>query len=127
MAVYIIGSEDSDILKIGFSGDVPRRIRELNIGSPVKLEVLAEIFGDDFVVNKTLPNSSKDRAIERHLHLIFKRHRVKGEWFEIKFQNLCESLLDGVLKNENGRKYLRIKTGGFYSYLYFCKTDSHKF
>ncbi|MCP4336644.1 MAG: hypothetical protein GY679_02205 [Mycoplasma sp.] len=67
--VYFIGNQEEGNVKIGFSTDVNRRIKELQTSSPSKLKIL-----------KTFPG---DISKERELHERFKEYRIKGEWFEL--------------------------------------------
>lgn len=66
--VYVIGSAGTGRVKIGFSTDVMRRLRDLQASSPVLLRVLW--FGNG------------SREIEERLHLRFHTYRTHGEWFE---------------------------------------------
>jgi len=64
--VYFVGF--NGFVKIGFSVNVERRIRDLQKGAPYRLEVYAAI-----------PGSLND---EKQLHRRFIRHRTDiGEWF----------------------------------------------
>jgi Meiotically up-regulated gene 113 len=64
---YFIGGETGPI-KIGFTDDLPRRLREIQSHSPVKLTVLASVGGGIFA--------------ELEYHERFAAHRLHGEWFE---------------------------------------------
>jgi len=55
-------------VKIGYSANVPHRMKCLQTGSPVALSLLAVKRGD--------------RAREEALHTRFRRWRLHGEWFE---------------------------------------------
>lgn len=72
-SIYFIRSRN--LVKIGFTaGDPTVRLNKLQIGSPVKLELLGYVEGDD--------------VIERQLHWRFKSHHSHGEWFFIE-GSLC--------------------------------------
>jgi hypothetical protein len=64
--IYLISHEDK-FLKIGHTRNINNRLRQLQVSSPVKLEVINLIKGD---VN-----------LEKELHNRFKELRVNGEWF----------------------------------------------
>lgn len=64
-SVYFIRA--GAMVKIGWSDDVAHRLRELQIASPEKLELLA-----------TCPGG---RALESFFHVAFSRYRAHGEWF----------------------------------------------
>lgn len=66
--IYFIQSDAGGNIKIGFSTyGGRRRLDQLQVGSPVKLELLAAIVGT--------------KHDENALHLHFNRLREKGEWF----------------------------------------------
>lgn len=65
--VYFIGPKRGDLVKIGYAADLVSRLRHLQTGSPVKLEVLAAIAGG--------------LDLERTYHRQFAAHRLHGEWF----------------------------------------------
>lgn len=67
--VYLIRAESRPRrLKIGLSDDPARRLRSLQVGSPVPLTLLAHVLGS--------------REKERYLHRRFAHLRSHGEWFE---------------------------------------------
>lgn len=68
--IYIIGAEESPLVKIGTTDDVKRRLREIQNMSPVRLRVIWHAPGDE----KT----------ERALHRRFKAYRKWGEWFRLR-------------------------------------------
>ena len=65
--VYFAEAENG-LIKIGYSGDLNNRIRNLNGGSPIKIQLLA-----------SKPGTKND---EEKLHAKFKKYRKRGEWFE---------------------------------------------
>lgn len=67
--VYLMGCDAVELVKIGFSNDVERRLREVQCMSPVELRVLW-----------TAPGS---RAVEAALHARFAAVRRQGEWFAL--------------------------------------------
>lgn len=77
MTIYLIGYEKpgpQDIVKIGFSTDPDKRLRELQTGSPFKLRLV-----------KTYPGN---RALERRLHGLFSDVRLHGEWFRVSVSDI---------------------------------------
>lgn len=66
LQVYFIGHLDHAI-KIGTSYSAKERMKTLQAGSPIKLEILA-----------TRPGST---AVEVYYHDAFAAHRLHGEWF----------------------------------------------
>lgn len=83
--VYIVGTEDASILKIGYTVDLRGRLRTHRCGSPVRLELHALILGD--------------RRSERWLHNRFADCHSHGEWFT---GPLMPALL--ALANETSRR-----------------------
>jgi hypothetical protein len=67
MYVYVIGVPRSLTVKIGVTGDIRRRLREIQNMSPVELEVLWSCPGGP--------------ALEQALHAHFAEIRSHGEWF----------------------------------------------
>lgn len=78
--VYFIGPRAGPV-KIGFTTDLPRRLKRLQSGSPVKLEVLASA-------------TEQEMVQERIYHFQFASQRLHGEWFEmtLELQELIERL-----------------------------------
>lgn len=68
--VYFIGTLEHEMVKIGFSANVNRRLKELQAGSPVKLAVIHKVKGNV--------------TYERELHNQFKECRKHGEWFSLE-------------------------------------------
>lgn len=64
--IYLISHSDT-FLKIGYTKNINKRLSQLQVSSPVKLELYHLIDGD---VN-----------LEKELHFIFKNLRTQGEWF----------------------------------------------
>lgn len=64
--VYLIRAGDGPI-KIGVAIDPQKRLSEIQVGNPLKLELLASVPGD--------------QNTERLLHRKFSAHRMSGEWF----------------------------------------------
>jgi DNA-binding XRE family transcriptional regulator len=65
--IYLISCDDK-FLKIGYTKNIKKRLRELQTSNPIKLELCHLIDGD---VN-----------LEKELHFMFKYLRSQGEWFD---------------------------------------------
>lgn len=76
--VYVIGAEGSSVVKIGHAGDVPKRLREIQVGNPVALSTLW-----------VTPGS---RPLESKLHVRFARFRLQGEWFDFGCLNPVDEI-----------------------------------
>ena len=68
----MIGSPGSRIVKIGYSKTPEKRLWSIQVGSPVRLSLLAVFPGD--------------RDLERALHRYFHAQNKHGEWFELGFR-----------------------------------------
>ena len=66
--IYIISC--GDLLKIGVTNDIDKRIKNLQTGNPKPLTL-------EFVQEKNNPYK-----VENYLHIRLQKHRIKGEWFE---------------------------------------------
>lgn len=64
--VYFVGAEVGPV-KIGHSRNIPKRIKDIQWGSPQKMELLAVAPGG--------------QRAEARYHKRFFRHRMHGEWF----------------------------------------------
>jgi hypothetical protein len=67
--VYLLGAEGLDLVKIGTTTDVDRRVRTMQTGLPLTLSVLWTCEGG--------------RKLERALHDKFRVHNRRGEWFDL--------------------------------------------
>lgn len=67
--IYVIGPEDSSIVKIGHTTNEPSfRLGNLQIGNHQRLVVRWACEGGE--------------PLEKHLHAVFKDYRIRGEWFD---------------------------------------------
>ena len=86
--IYFVQAEDGGLIKIGWSIDCEHRLRDMQIGSPVRLKLLVIVPGN--------------RKRERQLHQHWAHLRAHGEWFR-PAPELLESiahsqrLMDAVL------------------------------
>ncbi|WP_432029851.1 GIY-YIG nuclease family protein [Streptomyces sp. 1222.5] len=67
--VYLVGAEGLDLVKIGTTTDVDRRVRAMQTGLPLTLSVLWTCQGG--------------RPLEKALHQEFQEHNRRGEWFDL--------------------------------------------
>lgn len=79
---YFIGSSETDRVKIGYTGDIGRRLVDIQVGCPDVVSVL-----------HTMPGS---RGTEAMLHRKFAKQHYRGEWFtlsgEIERFILCRQM-----------------------------------
>lgn len=64
--IYLI-SHENKFLKVGYTKNIHRRLSQLQVSSPVKLDLLHLIEGDT--------------NLEKELHLLFDNYSAQGEWF----------------------------------------------
>ena len=89
MTVYFLtekGSQDVGPMriKIGYSKDVQRRLRQMQTGNPDRLALMGEIRtrGED-----------QDRSLEASLHKRFSQQRLEhGEWFYLGAEDVIDAL-----------------------------------
>lgn len=67
--IYFVGSREHGIVKIGQTGKLRKRMRQLKNSSPVPIKLLAVVLGRP--------------SLEGFLHDYFKSSRKHGEWFEL--------------------------------------------
>jgi len=67
--VYFIQAEQSLRIKIGVAQDPEKRLSDLQVGSPEKLNLIGIVYG-------------AGRGEERRLHNVFHYAQTHGEWFE---------------------------------------------
>jgi hypothetical protein len=84
--VYFIKS--NDFVKIGIAGNPVARLGDLQVGSPVALELLGVIPGN--------------RSIEQSIHQMLSHYRVRGEWFQwaSPVQQSVERILSNGIRAE---------------------------
>ena len=90
--IYIIRMEipncDINPVKIGVSNDPINRIKDLQVGSPFPLKIIAK------------KKTSLADKLERILHRRFSSKTLKGEWFD-----LSDKDLEGLWLLDNGQTY----------------------
>jgi len=65
---FIQGENDNSNIKIGFSISLNKRIKTLQLYSPIKLRIIGILEGNI--------------KLEKSIHKKFKKYRLWGEWFE---------------------------------------------
>jgi len=83
--VYLIWAVGSDMFKIGIAKDPSFRLKNLQIGSPLKLAISRVCFCCD------------PAGMEIRLHSRFKKYHSHGEWFEVESATAI-TLFDQVTK-----------------------------
>jgi hypothetical protein len=70
MDVYFI--KTGDAIKVGIASDVNRRVVEIQVGNPHKIELLHTISTSE----------GNARKIESQIHILFRKTNLNGEWFQ---------------------------------------------
>lgn len=73
MYVYFIAAGDRGPIKIGRARNVDKRLETLQTGNHLELILLATIY---------CHSSEHAAEVEHKLHRIFKKQRIRGEWFK---------------------------------------------
>ena len=96
--IYVIKNPLNETIKIGVAQDVDKRIKQLQTGAGIELELIYKSM-----------ICSNAFAIERDVHEYFKEYRTFGEWFKINPEVVINFLekQDFVLKSEY-MKYISI-------------------
>ena len=77
--IYVIRHGDTNMYKIGISKlTIQTRISAIQSGNPIKLNCIQQIY---------TPNAS---IIEKKIHNIFSKNKIRGEWFELSDKNLLK-------------------------------------
>lgn len=116
MPVYFITDNEIDLspIKIGFSKNIPKRIKELQTGNSSKLVLMGWL------------TSSNDSAREKELHQHFSSQRQdQSEWFDISpediFPILEQAGINGYLaKNANAFEIVSRDNDAVPEYLGTC-------
>jgi ABC-type Zn uptake system ZnuABC Zn-binding protein ZnuA len=108
--VYLISAQfgDKKLYKIGYTKrDINERIKEFKTGNV-----------SDFIIENSF-NSKWGTKIEANLHRRFKTQKVRGEWFDLKkedidnFENYCKLIHNNLEIIENGNTYFIDRGGRF--------------
>lgn len=88
MAVYFFAERDPGgdwrySVKVGYSNDIPRRLRNLQTGNPREIAVMGFIRTKD---------RAEDRRVEADLHKRLKDDVVRGEWFSVDPVQIFDAL-----------------------------------
>ena len=87
MFIYVIGPETGP-QKIGISGDVNARLRNLQTGHPSKL----------FIHHIEEVKPKNVRLLEKKIHRELNHKKLKGEWFDLSAKEATEFLTYFVIR-----------------------------
>lgn len=92
MYVYLIkaGHKKTDPVKIGYSKDPEDRLKSLQTGNPIKLQLYMKIKCND---------EAHARRLERTLHEMLGTQNLRNEWFRLKYTQI-PTLLEKFANNE---------------------------
>ena len=80
--VYII-SDINEKIKIGVATDFKNRISSIQTSNSSEIKVEGVI---------PLDNKSDRAKLEKHLHKVFSKHNVRGEWFDVSMLDIMLEL-----------------------------------
>lgn len=83
--VYVIGRAEGPV-KVGITTDLIARMRQMQTGSPFKLQLLYAMPCDD---------RANAREHESAFHFVYAEHRLTGEWFNLDAQEAIEGVQTG--------------------------------
>ena len=92
--IYIV--KNGDNYKIGISDNPNNRLRQLKSGNPYHIEL---------IYSQECKNA---RAVEKHLHRIFKQKRISREWFSLTENELSEAI--SIIGSMFGKNDIDIST-----------------
>jgi len=97
---FIAENENSNYanlrVKIGISGKIDRRIRELQTGSPYELKLMGWI------------ESNNDKELEDELHEKYAKKHTHLEWFNLGVSDVLEEL-----KSHSTNAYIAVNSNAF--------------
>lgn len=92
--VYFVEAKNLGLVKIGFSKDPSKRLKDLQTGSPDELEGLFTFPG----------TKQKEKELHRKLH----RFRVRGEWFKLDdIGSIYNTLYEEMLRERGGPEWAK--------------------
>lgn len=100
---YVYAADFGSRVKIGYSTNVPNRIKQIETAQREKSKDLFYIQGD--------------RDIESAIHEIFRAERIEGEWYAIPFDSAKQTLVDasqnpGKYRGSHKQKYTEARKEG---------------
>lgn len=96
--IYLIGPECGAPLKIGVAANVQSRLCDLQVGNWQTLKV-------HHVASVTATIAT---SVERHLHRHFADRAIRGEWFDVKLEDVLAILGDVTEAYEEDRAAKRV-------------------
>lgn len=102
--VYFIRA--GGLVKIGYSENPTKRLLQLQTGNPKTLSIVATV-------------ANVDPAIERMYHHFFRRHHIRGEWFDIN----AIPVRNFIAAIQNGARPETAAAAAFYSGLAMPKSE----
>ena len=92
MSIYIIS--DGELVKIGFSSNVKRRLKQLQTGNPKTLKLIATF---DYKPRGRIT----ERIMERRIHYLLRQFKIrrKGEWFNFPEHDILIEIIESILSH----------------------------
>jgi len=108
MPVYFVAEKTNDVIKIGVSNQIQRRLGQLQTANANELELMGWIV------------SENDYLTEKSLHRKYDSKRERGEWFSITQDDVLRELTRArgfIPKNENAFEILGYDRDGVPEYV----------
>jgi citrate lyase gamma subunit len=83
MIVYLLRIVDTDFFKVGISTNVEQRLYDIQAGMPLPVALVNSF------------DQENAREVERTIHQILDKHRVRGEWFQIDNDTAIQAFMAG--------------------------------
>ena len=101
--IYVIKEEDTtDIVKIGFSGNPEKRLKQLQTGHPRTLELF----------HKEEVNPALVKPLERVIHRTLAHKRRNGEWFALTPSDAVFEIQHALMKHgDNDKLAMHLRNG----------------
>ena len=106
--LYLCSCDDGRYLKIGVSNDPEKRLKEMQTGNPIGLDMTSA-----YSFEGPLVSDANIGRLEGNLHIILKDYSVGGEWFEGITEHDVDQLINREAKlwDWTVKKYLTLAVG----------------
>jgi|HigsolmetaGSP12D_1036236.scaffolds.fasta_scaffold01876_5 T5orf172 domain. len=96
--IYVIASREEGPVKIGYSDDPSRRLKQLQTGHPETLRI--------FYQEEIGYGRRKASLLERIIHKQNVHKRLKGEWYDLTVENAILEVQYAIIRfGEDGNLY----------------------
>jgi len=98
--IYFIYSRDNNLMKIGKTRNIERRIRQ------IKNQMISSGYTGEIELKALhLTFSGYEHQLERYYHQKYRNHRIKGEWFNVSLDKIVNENMTDLYNYFNGIHY----------------------